>query len=161
MHWLLTTHARRYQKLYRVSGHVWQGRFKAFPICEDDHRLAVLRYIERNPRRAGLVMRAEDWRWSSLRWRLQPLPLPFLHPGPVSRPGEWLDHVNRPQTEAELAAPRRCVVRGAPYGDAGWAQRMATSLGLEFTLRSPGRPRGSGEAVANPNMPAEPSLFDA
>jgi hypothetical protein len=41
----LTTHARRYQKLYRVSGHVWQGRFKAFPICEDEHLLTVLRYL--------------------------------------------------------------------------------------------------------------------
>jgi len=43
MHWLLTTHASRYQKYYRSTGHVWQGRFKAFPIQEDDHLLTVLR----------------------------------------------------------------------------------------------------------------------
>jgi hypothetical protein len=78
MHWLLTTHACRYQKLYRSTGHVWQGRFKVFPIQEDDHLLTVLRYIERNPLRAGLVPQAQDWRWSSLRWLLDPPRLPFL-----------------------------------------------------------------------------------
>jgi putative transposase len=61
MPWLLTTHARRYQKQYHSSGHVWQGRFQAFPIHEDDHLLSVLRYIERNPLRAGLATRAESW----------------------------------------------------------------------------------------------------
>jgi putative transposase len=60
MHWLLTTHASHYQKPYRCTGHVWQGRFKAFPIQEDDHLLTVLRYAERNPLRAGLVTREED-----------------------------------------------------------------------------------------------------
>jgi putative transposase len=43
---------------YRGSGHVWQGRFKAFPIALDEHLLMVLRYVERNPLRAGLVARA-------------------------------------------------------------------------------------------------------
>ncbi len=68
MHWLMTTHVRRYLRHYRSSGHVWQGRFKAFPIQEDEHLLTVVRYIERNPLRAGLVERAEAWRWSSLPW---------------------------------------------------------------------------------------------
>src|SRR5436190_578686 len=72
MHWLLTTHAMCYLKQYRITGHVWQGRFRVFPIQEDDHLLSVLRYIERNPLRAGLVTSAEHWGWSSLRWHLQP-----------------------------------------------------------------------------------------
>ena len=57
----LTAHVRRYHGHYRSSGHVLQGRFKAFPIQHDDHLLTVLRYIERNPLHAGLVARAEDW----------------------------------------------------------------------------------------------------
>jgi putative transposase len=69
MQWLLTTHVRRYHRHYQSSGHVWQGRFKAFPIQQDEHLLTVLRYIERNPLRAGLVARAEDWLWASLRER--------------------------------------------------------------------------------------------
>ncbi|MBY0526977.1 MAG: hypothetical protein K2R98_26525 [Gemmataceae bacterium] len=62
MHWLLNTHVRRYHQHYHGSGHVWQGRFKAFPMAEDEHLLAVLRYIERNPLRAKLTRRAERWR---------------------------------------------------------------------------------------------------
>src|SRR5437660_12762084 len=42
MHWLLTTHATRYLRQYRVTGHVWQGRFRVFPLQEDDHLLSVL-----------------------------------------------------------------------------------------------------------------------
>ncbi len=66
MHWLLTTHVRRYLKYYSHTGHVWQGRFKAFAAQDDDHLITVVRYVERNPVRAGLVTRAEDWPWSSL-----------------------------------------------------------------------------------------------
>ncbi len=68
----MTTRVRRYLRHYRSSGHVWQGRFKAFPTQEDEHLLTVLRYIERNPLRAGLVDRAEAWRWSSLHWHGEP-----------------------------------------------------------------------------------------
>ena len=66
MQWLLTAHVRRYHGHYGSDGHVWQGRFKAFPIQQDEHLLTVIRYVERNPLRANLVIRAEDWRWSSL-----------------------------------------------------------------------------------------------
>jgi len=54
---LLTTHASRYNRAYGLKGHVWQGRFHAFPIEQDDHLLTVLRYVERNPLRANLVGR--------------------------------------------------------------------------------------------------------
>jgi hypothetical protein len=49
MQWLLTAHARRYHRHYGTRGHIWQGRFKAFPVQDDDHLVAVLRYVERNP----------------------------------------------------------------------------------------------------------------
>jgi REP-associated tyrosine transposase len=78
MQWLLTAHVRRYHKHYAPSGHVWQGRFKAFPIEEDDHLLTVLRYVERNPLRAELARRAEKWAWSSLAiWQSGNVP-PYL-----------------------------------------------------------------------------------
>jgi putative transposase len=62
MQWSLTAHVHGYRQRYRGSGHVWQARFKAFPIEEDHHLLTVLGYVERNPLRANLVARAEDWR---------------------------------------------------------------------------------------------------
>jgi putative transposase len=69
MRWLMTTHVRRYHRHYCSSGHLRQGRFKAFPIQDDGHLVTVLRYVERNPLGAGLVTRAEDWSWSSLHGR--------------------------------------------------------------------------------------------
>jgi putative transposase len=91
MQWLLTTQAHGCRMRYRGSGHVWQGRFKAFPIDEDDHLLTVLRYVERNRLWAGLVASAEDWQWSSLPgWLNSPL-MPWLDQGPVPRHAGWLE----------------------------------------------------------------------
>jgi putative transposase len=58
MRWLMTTHVRRYLRHYQHSGHIWQGRFKAFPIQEDEHLATVVRYVERNALRANMVARA-------------------------------------------------------------------------------------------------------
>ena len=85
MQWLMTTHVRRHHRRHGTDGHLWQGRFKAFPIQRDEHLLAVLRYVERNPLRAGPVERTEDWPWSSL-GAADPAPVPPLHRGPVPQP---------------------------------------------------------------------------
>ena len=145
MQWLLTAHVRRYHGHYQTSGrgHVWQGRFKAFPIEADSHLLTVLRYVERNPLRAGLVARSEDWPWSSLRERKQESADGFVDPGPVALPEGWVEWVNQPQTDGELERLRASVNRGMPYGSEPWVERMASLLGLGFTLRPRGRPRRS------------------
>ncbi len=70
--WLTLTHTQRWHahRHSAGSGHVYQGRFKSFPIQDDDHFYIVCRYVERNALRARLVKRAEDWRWCSLyRWK--------------------------------------------------------------------------------------------
>ncbi len=145
MHWLSTTHVSRYHKKHKSTGHLWQGRYKAFPIQEDEHLLAVLRYVERNPLRANLVTLAEDWPFSSLHgWQAEAGPA-WLHPGPVPRGGAWGDFVNRPQTEEELKRISHSIRRGAPFGDEVWIARTARQLGLETTLRPRGRPRKAKE----------------
>ncbi|HEX9596688.1 MAG TPA: transposase, partial [Anaerolineales bacterium] len=55
--WLTVTHSQRFHAHHGTAGmgHVYQGRFKSFPIASDDHLTTVLRYVERNPLRAGLV----------------------------------------------------------------------------------------------------------
>jgi putative transposase len=146
---LTVTHAMRWQKFHdRVGlGHVYQGRFKSFPIDRDDHFYSVARYIERNPLRANLVKSALDWRWSSL-WSREfamASKRALLSEWPVLQPGDWLKWINEPQTEAELTALRKCLQRGAPYGNANWVQATAKNLGLESTLRPRGRPKkGTG-----------------
>jgi putative transposase len=141
MQWLLTAHVREHHKRNATVGRVWQGRYKSFPIQEDMHLLTVLRYVERNPLRAGLVSKAEDWPWSSLRWwKADSLPF-FLEIGPVRRPPDWVEFVNEPQTEAEQEAVRTCVRRQRPCGDDSWVLTTAHRLDLLWTLRN----RGSRE----------------
>jgi putative transposase len=69
----------------------------------------------------------------------------YLVNGPVPRPCNWLEWVNEPLTINELAAVRRSVIRGSPYGAPSWIERTAKRLGLESTLRPRGRPRKSTE----------------
>ena len=141
MQWLMTSHVRSHHRRHGGSGHVWQGRFKAFPVQSDDHLLAVMRYVERNALRANLVGRAEAWPWSSLpRWARADRP-GWLVEGPVPRPADWLEWVNGAQTAAELEALRGSVNRGTPFGDPRWTRRTAGRLGLEASLHPRGRPR--------------------
>ena len=141
MQWIQTTHVRRYHEHYRSCGHVWQGRFKSFPIEQDEHLLSVLRYVERNPLRAGLISAVDGWLWSSLKIFGQSERPVWFSEGPISRGSAWLEHVAQPQTDMELAALRRCVQRGSPYGSERWTRRTTKELQLESTLRPRGRPR--------------------
>jgi putative transposase len=111
MQWLLMAHARRYHRHYRTSGHVWQGRFKAFPVQDDDHLVTVLRYVERNALRAELVARAEDWKWSSLPGWLRGDPL-LWRGQPAVRDESWLARVNEPLSDGDLRRLRLSVERG-------------------------------------------------
>jgi putative transposase len=139
MHWLTTTHARRWRHHTGTSGEgaVYQDRFKAIPVGSGRHLLWVLRYVERNACRATLVNRAEDWRWCSLWHRENNADTPWLSPWPVPRPDNWLEHVNRAQTAGELAAFRRLVQSGEPFGETEWREQLRAEMGLR-----PRRDRG-------------------
>jgi putative transposase len=130
MQWLRTAHARRYHRHYATTGHVWQGRFKAFPVEDDDHLVTVLRYVERNALRAELVSRAEDWRCTSLpRWQRRD---PLLWSGEVPvRDKHWLERINESLSAGDLMRLRHSVSRDRPYGSESWARETATRLGLE------------------------------
>jgi putative transposase len=139
---LTTTHVARYHSHYhqRARGHLYQGRFKSFPVEADEYFLALMRYVESNAVRAGMVKRARDWRWSSFA-RRRGAKDELLHDWPVDRPGGWEALLDDPMDKKTLEAIRENVKRGRPLGSAEWVQRMAKKLGLEFTLRGRGRPQ--------------------
>jgi putative transposase len=145
LRWVTETHTMRYHAHYHTSGqgHVYQGRFKSFPIQDDEHFLTVCRYVERNALRAGLVELAEDWRWGSLyRWLQRTEPKPkLLTAWPISRLPGWVERVNQAMTETELEAIRTSAQRGRPFGDADWLESTAKRLGLESSIRPRGRPQ--------------------
>jgi putative transposase len=146
MQWLTMTHTQRWHAHRRSAGrgHLYQSRFKSFPIEQDHHFLSVCRYVERNAlraRRVRRVRRAENWPWCSLACRENKLEKAesLLDDWPVDRPRGWRGTVNRPQDEKELDALRACARRGRPYGDEAWVRRTAARLGLNSTLRPVGR----------------------
>lgn len=124
-------------------GHLYRGRFKAFPIQRGERLHEVLRYVERNAMSADLVERAEDWRWSSLhvrRHRSDEL-REVLSDWPGGEPADWLRYVNDPMTAKELKRLKLSEERGRPYGDEAWAMQQVDKLGLQHTVRKEGRPK--------------------
>jgi putative transposase len=177
MRWLMVTHVRRHHEAHRTrgGGHLYQGRYKSFPIQADEHLLTVLRYMEANAVRAGLAKRARDWRWCSLAQRAEQsrrhsrassatrsataapanaataaAAAPPLADWPINRPANWEALLDRPWETAELERLRTSVNRGRPLGDHRWIKRTAKRLGLTSSLNPPGRPRGV--APPKPNL---------
>ena len=123
-------------------GHQYQGRYKSFPVETEDYFYQVVRYVERNALWANLVSCAEAWPWSSLRRGERDDPaFPILSAWPLPRPSDWLEIVNRPQSQAELDVLRQCVRRGRPFGTADWVAETAQRLRIESTWRTRGRPK--------------------
>jgi putative transposase len=145
MYWLTMTHTKRWHAAHGTNGrgHLYQARFRGFPTESDDHYLTVMRYVERNALKAGLVDRAEDWRWGSL-WARQhgdSAEKALLQEGPRPLPEGWIKMVNTAPSDAEEKALRTCINRDRPYGSDDWVDRTAWRLNLQSTLRPLGRPR--------------------
>ncbi len=154
--WLTLTHAVRWRVAHHNVGygHLYRGRFKAFPVQSGQSLLEVLRYVERNALSADLVKHAQDWPWGSLWARehgskeLQAI----LTEWPGGRPRGWTQYVNQPLTPQELARLTTSENRSRPYGDDAWVGRIVSKLGLQHTVRNEGRP-----AALLPNTATRPA----
>lgn len=143
---LTHTHTQRWKTAHNAvgTGHLYQGRFKSFPVQCDEHLLTLMRYVERNPLRAKIVKRAQDWRWGSYHVRQKaghPLG-DLLVRGPIELPRHWSRWIHEPQTDEEQVEIAEHIRRGRPLGDTRWTEQTVRQLGLESSLRPPGRPRG-------------------
>jgi putative transposase len=111
-HWLTTTHAIRRRRITCTigDGHIYQGRYKASGIWSERHYLNVIRYVEQNPLRAGLVTAAEKWRWSSLSERIG-RSRGILDEGPVALPADWLTLVNQCLPQPTVDEIRKALLK--------------------------------------------------
>ena len=145
MNWLTLTHTQRWHTYRQTvgTGHLYQGRFKSFVVQTDEHLVTVCRYVERNTLRAGLVERAEQWRWSSL-WRTTSGDVQqqaLISEWPMLRPTDWVEWVNTDEGTEVLRRVRQSVVRSQPFGEVEWVTAMVERFGLTSTIRNEGRPR--------------------
>ncbi len=118
-------------------------------IQDDIHLLVVLRYIEANPLRAGMVADPAEYLWSSFQYHGLGRDDPLLSGFPeweelgrteAERRRRWRGKVRVEQDESELEAVRASLRNGRPLGDSDWIDRMARRLGIELKPRPRGRP---------------------
>lgn len=145
MHWLTLTHTQRWHSHYHNigGGHLYQGRFKSFPVEEDQYFTQLCRYVERNPLRAKLVKRAQDWRWSSL-WRRtygDSEKKKLLDAWPLPEEDDYLQIINQQEDKQVAESIRESIRRGKPFGSWDWIKSITEKLGLSSTLRARGRPK--------------------
>ena len=143
--WLTLTHTQRYHAHYHTAGqgHVYQGRFKSFPVQNDEHFLTVCRYVERNAFAAKLCANPEDWAWGSLHHWIKRTPqlASLLSPWPVRRSSNWASRVRQDFSKEEREQLDWSVRRGVPFGEETWVESIARRFDLESTMRPRGRPR--------------------
>lgn len=145
MHWLTTTHTRRQHvaKENIGGGHLYQGRYKSFLVDADSYVLSVIKYVERNPVRAKLSSKCEEWQWGSAWRRIYGTnkQRKFLSPSPTPFPEKYRAWINTDNKEEEISELRNSVNKGVPYGREKWAANMVEEHKLFPTLRRPGRPK--------------------
>jgi putative transposase len=135
-------YAQEINKRLGVSGVLWQGRFYSCPM-DDHHFWAAVRYVERNPVRAGLVDRAEDYPWSSaavhcgLRTSHLLTDLPH-RPEWLTDWSTWLRDEDDPETLKKLRWSTRT---GRPAGGRAFIDRLERLVGRILRPQKGGRPR--------------------
>lgn len=147
-------HAQLWQHVRSTigSGAVYQGRYKAIPIQTGTYFYNACRYIERNPLRARLVVRAEDWPWSSAWRRFHDEEGELLDRWPAPYPHDWLETLNAAGADGDVEMVRAAIRRNVPLGDPEWVKTTAEIVGL--TDRLPGRPRKlAGNNCTRPHLP--------
>jgi putative transposase len=142
--WTCSTHVRRWREhRHNVGeGHLYQGRFKSFPVQPGPPLYRVLRYVEGNARRATLAERAEAWPYGSLyAGARRPEHRVELSPWPVPRPEDWTAQVNKVIEKSELDLLHLHIRCGRPLGSREWTAAAVKRMGLEQTMRDRGRPK--------------------
>ena len=150
--WVTNTHVKRHRSHYKsTSGHLYQGRYKSFPVQADSYFLTLLRYVEANPR-CGSVAQAGQWNWSSLGCDPK-LAAKLLDPWPLKRPRNWTALVNETIPAIQRARIESSFQRGRPLGDDAWTIKAAQRLGLQYTINPRGRPPQVKQMRGNDGCP--------
>ena len=71
MQWILSVFARYYNKIHKLKGHVWQGRFWSKIIDNIKQLFDTFNYISDNPVKADMVKEAQDYKYGGLYYILK------------------------------------------------------------------------------------------
>jgi putative transposase len=138
-------YAQRINHARGWKGHLWQGRFFSSPL-DEAYLWAAVRYVERNPVRAGMARRAEDYRWSSAAAHCGKRLDGLLNPESdlsktFSDIEDWSAWLAEGDEAEELQMLRRNVEKGLPCGSEGFVQKLGRRVGRLLEYRPQGRPK--------------------
>ncbi len=124
------------------SGHLWQNRFFACPL-DREHLWRAVTYVERNPVRAAIVRRAEEYLWSSAPAHVRdmdPSGLVDMAWWREEGPGgaAWEHQLNCEEDPREVKQIQECTYSGRPFGSEGFVEEIGERYGRRWT---PGRPK--------------------
>jgi putative transposase len=143
-HMKYARHANRRQQWW---GHLWANRFYSTPL-DEAHCWNALKYVERNPVRAGLVARAWEYPWSSARAHMLGTPDPLLTACPLDDilPGApWGAWLTDEDDELALKQLRANTYTGWPTGSSEFVARLEAQLGRRLMRQPAGRkPKNGG-----------------
>ena len=119
-------------------GYLWQGRFNSFPL-DSAYLYAAVRYVERNPVRAGIVEKAEDYPWSSARAHAQRSEDPLLSDFYLmDEIADWRGYLRNNDDQKNLNILRKHASTGRPLGEKSFIENLEEKLGRTLTKQRPG-----------------------
>jgi putative transposase len=139
-----------FNRRYRRTGTLWEGRYRATAVEAEAYLIHLMRYIELNPVRAGMVTRADDYAWSSFRANALGVADALVMPHSVylsidgdaeRRRVAYSELFDAAHTEHELTAIRHSVNKGWALGGEGFLQQLERLSTRRVVAQSAGRPK--------------------
>ncbi len=133
---LLTAYTVAFHRSHRTHGHLFSGRFKSLVVERGNYLIALSRYIHLNPVEAGLVKRAEDYPWSSMRGYVKQTQVPpFLFTDEIlqwfqNNPAQYVQFIR--EGLSEETKPE--IMRQRFIGSQAFARRISSRLAQMGTL---------------------------
>lgn len=138
-------YAQRINRAQNWKGHIWQGRFFSSPL-DESYLWAAVRYVERNPVRAGMADRAENYQWSSAAAHCgnrhdDVLALESGWSKQFAAVEDWSAWLSEGDEIEKVRILRQNSEKGLPCGNADFVQRLGIKAGRLLEFRPQGRPR--------------------
>lgn len=142
-----------FNRTYKRTGTLWEGRFKSSLVSKDDYLLACSRYVELNPVRARIVSQPGEYHWSSYAFRAEGKPDELLdqdslyetvgdNPAQIQKAYKnWVKKVLTNDEWAVIRYIRQATQRGLPIGSIDFQQKVSRILERNISFRPKGRPR--------------------
>ncbi|MEA3305889.1 MAG: transposase [Candidatus Omnitrophota bacterium] len=119
-------------------GYLWEGRFKSY-VMSEKHLYAAIRYVERNPVRAGIVKKAEKYNWSSAKAHVNKTKDSILSDNfLISEIKNWTSYLAEEDREEDKNIFIKHFRTGRPLGDDKYLEELERITGRNMKKKTPG-----------------------